>query len=177
MNHFSGGNISGFAAGTDSWIWGFNCSGCVMVVFFAMIHGINFEIGSFELDSKTLGALQNNKDVTFVVQLIRLNPTAAQRVKDIAGLQRSGKSCKLRWIDYLRPGLNQDTFNFLEEEIILILHGMVRNNYDCMVEAFRERRDLLLIAFLESDSVKISEPQTTQEAERLQRIALAEAEK
>ena len=28
-----------------------------------------------------------------------------------------------------------------------------------MVEAFRESRDLLLITFLESDSVKISEPQ------------------
>ncbi|KAL9992863.1 putative transcription factor MYB-HB-like family [Helianthus debilis subsp. tardiflorus] len=44
-----------------------------------------------------------------------------------AGLQRNGKSCRLRWINYLRPGLKKGAFSMQEEETILTLHGLLGN--------------------------------------------------
>ncbi|XP_031482806.1 transcription factor LAF1-like [Nymphaea colorata] len=46
-----------------------------------------------------------------------------------AGLQRNGKSCRLRWINYLRPGLKRDVFTEREEEIIMGLHDVLGNKW------------------------------------------------
>ncbi|KAL5744586.1 hypothetical protein ACOSQ2_027702 [Xanthoceras sorbifolium] len=46
-----------------------------------------------------------------------------------AGLQRNGKSCRLRWINYLRPGLKRGMFTIPEEETILTLHRMFGNKW------------------------------------------------
>jgi myb proto-oncogene protein len=44
-----------------------------------------------------------------------------------AGLQRNGKSCRLRWINYLRPGLKRDMISAEEEETILTFHSSLGN--------------------------------------------------
>ena len=44
-----------------------------------------------------------------------------------AGLKRCGKSCRLRWINYLRPDVKRGAFSPLEEELILHLHSLVGN--------------------------------------------------
>ncbi|KAE8674960.1 hypothetical protein F3Y22_tig00111708pilonHSYRG00369 [Hibiscus syriacus] len=44
-----------------------------------------------------------------------------------AGLQRCGKSCRLRWINYLRPDLKRGAFSPQEEEIIVHLHSILGN--------------------------------------------------
>ncbi|KAF7818067.1 transcription factor MYB61 [Senna tora] len=41
-----------------------------------------------------------------------------------AGLQRCGKSCRLRWINYLRPDLKRGTFSQEEENLIIELHAV-----------------------------------------------------
>ncbi|KAG9441159.1 hypothetical protein H6P81_017013 [Aristolochia fimbriata] len=46
-----------------------------------------------------------------------------------AGLQRNGKSCRLRWINYLRPGLKRGVFTAEEEETILGLHALLGNKW------------------------------------------------
>ncbi|KAL2540147.1 Transcription factor LAF1 [Abeliophyllum distichum] len=46
-----------------------------------------------------------------------------------AGLQRNGKSCRLRWINYLRPGLKRGMFSREEEEIVLDLHRTLGNKW------------------------------------------------
>ncbi|KAJ8623981.1 hypothetical protein MRB53_032511 [Persea americana] len=46
-----------------------------------------------------------------------------------AGLQRNGKSCRLRWINYLRPGLKRGVFTPEEEETILGLHSLLGNKW------------------------------------------------
>ncbi|KAB2016857.1 hypothetical protein ES319_D08G121500v1 [Gossypium barbadense] len=45
-----------------------------------------------------------------------------------AGLQRNGKSCRLRWINYLRPGLKRGMFTPQEDDAILSLHHLLGNN-------------------------------------------------
>ncbi|XP_031099795.1 transcription factor MYB83-like [Ipomoea triloba] len=46
-----------------------------------------------------------------------------------AGLQRCGKSCRLRWINYLRPDLKRGAFSPQEEELIIHLHSLLGNRY------------------------------------------------
>ena len=43
------------------------------------------------------------------------------------GLERCGKSCRLRWINYLRPDLKRGTFSQEEEDLIIHLHSLLGN--------------------------------------------------
>ncbi|RWW38985.1 hypothetical protein BHE74_00055724 [Ensete ventricosum] len=43
------------------------------------------------------------------------------------GLLRCGKSCRLRWINYLRPDLKRGNFTEEEDELIIKLHGLLGN--------------------------------------------------
>ncbi|CAJ1977073.1 unnamed protein product [Sphenostylis stenocarpa] len=58
-----------------------------------------------------------------------------------AGLQRNGKSCRLRWINYLRPGLKRGKFNKQEEETILTLHHMLGNKWSQISQHLPGRTD------------------------------------
>ena len=46
-----------------------------------------------------------------------------------AGLQRCGKSCRLRWINYLRPDLKRGNFTEEEDDLIIKLHQILGNKY------------------------------------------------
>ncbi|KAJ8553925.1 hypothetical protein K7X08_024603 [Anisodus acutangulus] len=50
-------------------------------------------------------------------------------VPKLAGLQRCGKSCRLRWINYLRPDLKRGMFTQDEEDRIISLHEVVGNRW------------------------------------------------
>ncbi|KDP25388.1 hypothetical protein JCGZ_20544 [Jatropha curcas] len=50
-------------------------------------------------------------------------------VPEKAGLQRCGKSCRLRWINYLRPDIRRGRFTPEEEKLIISLHGVVGNRW------------------------------------------------
>ncbi|XP_060206333.1 transcription factor LAF1-like [Lycium barbarum] len=58
-----------------------------------------------------------------------------------AGLQRNGKSCRLRWINYLRPGLKRGAFSLEEEETILTLHAMFGNKWSQIAQHLHGRTD------------------------------------
>ncbi|GAU36728.1 hypothetical protein TSUD_318260 [Trifolium subterraneum] len=46
-----------------------------------------------------------------------------------AGLLRCGKSCRLRWINYLRPDLKRGNFTEQEDDLIINLHTLLGNKY------------------------------------------------
>ncbi|CAM8951805.1 unnamed protein product [Rhodiola kirilowii] len=46
-----------------------------------------------------------------------------------AGLQRCGKSCRLRWTNYLRPDLKHGQFTDAEEQVIVKVHSVVGNRF------------------------------------------------
>uniref|UniRef100_A0A0D6QR11 Uncharacterized protein n=1 Tax=Araucaria cunninghamii TaxID=56994 RepID=A0A0D6QR11_ARACU len=48
---------------------------------------------------------------------------------DRAGLQRCGKSCRLRWMNYLRPGIKRGRFSEEEENTIISLHSVMDNRW------------------------------------------------
>ena len=45
------------------------------------------------------------------------------------GLLRCGKSCRLRWINYLRPDVKRGNFSVEEEETIIKLHQSIGSKY------------------------------------------------
>jgi len=47
----------------------------------------------------------------------------------LAGLNRCGKSCRLRWTNYLRPDIKRGKFSKDEEQTILQLHSILGNKY------------------------------------------------
>ncbi|CAH1454572.1 unnamed protein product [Lactuca virosa] len=58
-----------------------------------------------------------------------------------AGLQRCGKSCRLRWTNYLRPDIKRGRFSFEEEETIIQLHSMLGNKWSAIAARLPGRTD------------------------------------
>ncbi|XP_010519748.1 PREDICTED: transcription factor MYB46-like [Tarenaya hassleriana] len=58
-----------------------------------------------------------------------------------AGLQRCGKSCRLRWINYLRPDLKRGAFSPQEEDLIIRLHSVLGNRWSQIAARLPGRTD------------------------------------
>ncbi|KAJ8753532.1 hypothetical protein K2173_022773 [Erythroxylum novogranatense] len=58
-----------------------------------------------------------------------------------AGLRRCGKSCRLRWTNYLRPDLKHDSFTPEEEELIIKLHAAVGSRWSIIAQQLPGRTD------------------------------------
>lgn len=59
----------------------------------------------------------------------------------LAGLQRCGKSCRLRWINYLRPDLKRGSFSQQEEDLIIALHEILGNRWSQIASQLPGRTD------------------------------------
>jgi hypothetical protein len=46
-----------------------------------------------------------------------------------SGLKRCGKSCRLRWLNYLRPDIKRGNISPDEEELIIRLHKLLGNRF------------------------------------------------
>ncbi|XP_052211224.1 transcription factor MYB4-like isoform X2 [Diospyros lotus] len=58
-----------------------------------------------------------------------------------AGLLRCGKSCRLRWMNYLRPDIKRGNFSKEEEETIMELHQMLGNRWSTIAARLPGRTD------------------------------------
>ncbi|XP_047167150.1 transcription factor MYB13 [Vigna umbellata] len=59
----------------------------------------------------------------------------------LAGLLRCGKSCRLRWINYLRPDIKRGNFTPEEEDAIISLHQMLGNRWSAIAARLPGRTD------------------------------------
>ncbi|KAK9291822.1 hypothetical protein L1049_019772 [Liquidambar formosana] len=59
----------------------------------------------------------------------------------LAGLLRCGKSCRLRWTNYLRPNIKRGPFTPEEESSIIQLHGMLGNKWAAIAAQIPGRTD------------------------------------
>ncbi|XP_002978781.2 transcription factor MYB34 isoform X2 [Selaginella moellendorffii] len=58
-----------------------------------------------------------------------------------AGLRRCGKSCRLRWINYLRPDLKRGNITEEEDELIIKLHSLLGNRWSLIAGRLAGRTD------------------------------------
>ncbi|CAK7327526.1 unnamed protein product [Dovyalis caffra] len=58
-----------------------------------------------------------------------------------AGLKRCGKSCRLRWTNYLRPDIKRGQFSFEEEETIIQMHSVLGNKWSAIASRLPGRTD------------------------------------
>nr|AGO03567.1 MIXTA-like 3 [Erythranthe lewisii] len=56
-----------------------------------------------------------------------------------AGLKRCGKSCRLRWTNYLRPDIRRGKFNLQEEDTIIQLHALLGNRWSAIAAHLPKR--------------------------------------
>ncbi|KAL8052703.1 hypothetical protein ABFX02_05G022900 [Erythranthe guttata] len=84
---------------------------------------------TMEEDDKLMHYILNNG-----IQCWRLVPKHA-------GLMRCGKSCRLRWINYLRPDLKRGAFTEAEEDMIIELHSRLGNRWSKIAAHFGGRTD------------------------------------
>ncbi|KAF3960871.1 hypothetical protein ACB098_12G093900 [Castanea mollissima] len=59
----------------------------------------------------------------------------------LAGLNRCGKSCRLRWTNYLRPDIKRGKFSEEEEQIIINLHAVLGNKWSAIATNLPGRTD------------------------------------
>lgn len=58
-----------------------------------------------------------------------------------AGLLRCGKSCRLRWINYLRPDVKRGSFSKEEEDTVITLHQTLGNKWSKIASHLPGRTD------------------------------------
>ncbi|KAK9714773.1 hypothetical protein RND81_06G118800, partial [Saponaria officinalis] len=81
------------------------------------------------------------EDQKLVDHINKQGPGNWRHLPNKAGLQRCGKSCRLRWTNYLRPDIKRGKFSPEEEESIIQLHSVMGNKWSAIAANLPGRTD------------------------------------
>ncbi|XP_004240221.1 MYB-like transcription factor EOBII [Solanum lycopersicum] len=93
-------------------------------------------------------------------------------VARLAGLKRNGKSCRLRWVNYLRPDLKRGQITPYEERIILELHAIWGNRWSTIARNLPGRTDNEIKNYWRTHFKKKVKKTSTDNSEKTKRICL-----
>ncbi|KAI4363934.1 hypothetical protein MLD38_020092 [Melastoma candidum] len=81
------------------------------------------------------------EDIILVSYIQEHGPGNWRSVPTNTGLLRCSKSCRLRWTNYLRPGIKRGNFTPHEEEMIIHLQGLLGNRWAAIASYLPQRTD------------------------------------
>ncbi|VFQ73491.1 unnamed protein product [Cuscuta campestris] len=81
------------------------------------------------------------EDIMLVSYVQEHGPGNWRNVPSHTGLRRCSKSCRLRWTNYLRPGIKRGNFTLQEEKMIIQLQALLGNKWAAIASYLPERTD------------------------------------
>ncbi|KAF8694430.1 hypothetical protein HU200_038172 [Digitaria exilis] len=81
------------------------------------------------------------EDIVLVSYIQQHGPGNWRSVPENTGLMRCSKSCRLRWTNYLRPGIKRGNFTPHEEGIIIHLQALLGNKWAAIASYLPQRTD------------------------------------
>ncbi|CAN8257937.1 unnamed protein product [Cochlearia groenlandica] len=82
------------------------------------------------------GPWSPQEDLTLITFIQKHGHLNWRSLPKLAGLMRCGKSCRLRWINYLRPDVKRGNFTKEEEDSIIHFHQTLGNKFVVKIASF-----------------------------------------
>ncbi|KAL8153070.1 hypothetical protein V2J09_010830 [Rumex salicifolius] len=96
---------------------------------------------SFDKNGIKKGAWNPEEDIKLEAYITRYGHWNWRELPKFAGLQRCGKSCRLRWMNYLRPNVKRGGYTHEEEDLIMELHEKHGNKWSMIAGRLPGRTD------------------------------------
>lgn len=90
---------------------------------------------------KKRGAWSAEEDKKLVDYVMQYGEKRWRTVPDLVGLNRCGKSCRLRWLNYVKPGIKRGNISKEEEHLIIRLHNLIGNRWALIAGRLPGRTD------------------------------------
>ncbi|KAI3693554.1 hypothetical protein L1987_76501 [Smallanthus sonchifolius] len=81
------------------------------------------------------------EDKKLIKFILTNGPCCWRALPKLAGLRRCGKSCRLRWTNYLRPDLKRGLLTESEEQLVIDLHARLGNRWSKIASKLPGRTD------------------------------------
>ncbi|CDP01404.1 unnamed protein product [Coffea canephora] len=89
----------------------------------------------------TRGPWSADEDMKLISFILTNGQCCWRAVPKLAGLLRCGKSCRLRWTNYLRPDLKRGLLSEHEEKMVIDLHSQLGNRWSKIASHLPGRTD------------------------------------
>ncbi|XP_022736247.1 transcription factor MYB41-like [Durio zibethinus] len=92
-------------------------------------------------DNLKRGTWTAEEDQNLIAYIQKHGEGGWRSLPEKAGLRRCGKSCRLRWLNYLRPGVKRGDFTSEEAQSIIELHAALGNRWAAIARHLPKRTD------------------------------------
>ncbi|KAK4286209.1 hypothetical protein QN277_002798 [Acacia crassicarpa] len=87
------------------------------------------------------GTWTSEEDRKLIAYVTRYGCWNWRQLPKYAGLARCGKSCRLRWLNYLKPNIKRGNYTPEEEQLIIQLHHQLGNRWSAIAAKLPGRTD------------------------------------